>query len=93
VPGREHWLEDFRRWCRERVSSDSDVLAGTAVIAGTRLAVRNIAGRLSAGDARCDVLRDYPYLVDEDLDFAVLFADMNPSPRERSRARRQAPPR
>ncbi len=86
----EHRLERFRMWKRERTTTDKAILGGEPVFAGTRLSVRNVGGMLLRGASRAEVLEDYPYLKDEDLDFAKLYTIAYPRlgrPRDKAPAR------
>lgn len=73
-------LGRFLRWCSERVAVNKQVLGGEPVIAGTRLAVRNLAELLAAGESPEAVLAAYPYLTELDLHCVPLFAKVNPDP-------------
>ncbi|ABD88308.1 DUF433 domain-containing protein [Rhodopseudomonas palustris] len=57
-----------------RITIDPDVLHGRPCIRGLRISVADILGQLSAGASRDDILRDYPYLENADIDAALAFA-------------------
>ena len=70
-------IELYRRG-KERVTSSEAVLGGEPVFAGTRLAVRHVGGMRLRGEPVERILEDYPYLSEEDVEFAALFAEANP---------------
>lgn len=82
-------LEAFEAW-KAQLGSSGSVLAGEPVFAGSRLAVRRIGDALRHGVSRAELLEDYPYLDDTDLDFARLYATAYP---RIGRPRAQAAPR
>jgi uncharacterized protein (DUF433 family) len=57
-----------------RITIDPKVLHGRPCIRGLRISVADILGQLSAGATRDDILRDYPYLENADIDAALAFA-------------------
>ncbi|MBB5045774.1 uncharacterized protein (DUF433 family) [Rhodopseudomonas rhenobacensis] len=57
-----------------RITIDPDVLHGRPCIRGLRISVADILGQLAAGASRDDILRDYPYLENADIDAALAFA-------------------
>ena len=68
----ERRLARFTKW-KERLVVDDGVLGGEPVFPKSRLAVRQVGAMLLRGAAPADIREDYPYLTDEDLDFAKLF--------------------
>ena len=58
----------------QRISIDPLVCHGKPVIRGTRVLVANVLGALSAGQARSEILEDYPVINDADIDAALAFA-------------------
>ncbi len=66
-------LPSLREWEKKRVQVDPNIMGGEPVFAGTRLTVRHIGGMLLRGGSADEILEDYPYLSDEDLDFACKF--------------------
>ena len=65
------------RQARDRyITSDADILGGTPVIAGTRLTVYAILGRLQDGDTVDDLAADYPELSRE----AFTVSSFTPKP-------------
>jgi uncharacterized protein (DUF433 family) len=78
-------IQRFRAW-KQKLVTDDRILAGEPVFPGTRLAVRHVGGMLTRGASTDDVREDYPYLSDEDLEFAGMFVRAYPPlgrPRER----------
>lgn len=66
-------LQAFNEWKDTLVMSDV-VLGGEPVFRGSRLAVRHVGRMVLRGGKRSEILEDYPYLTDGDLDFASLYA-------------------
>lgn len=65
-------LERFETW-KGKLVEDENVLGGEPVFAKSRLAVRQIGGMVINGASSKDVKEDYPYLKDEDIEFARLY--------------------
>lgn len=63
-----------------RIESRRDVLSGEPVFRGTRLSVRHIGGMTLNGVPREEIREDYPYLSDDDIAFATIYARMKPRP-------------
>lgn len=57
-----------------RITIDPNVLHGRPCIRGMRISVSDVLGQLSSGASRDDILRDYPYLEDADIDAVLAFA-------------------
>ncbi|MBS2024229.1 MAG: DUF433 domain-containing protein [Deltaproteobacteria bacterium] len=70
-------LERFVNW-KKTLSSSAAILGGEPVFPKSRLAVRHIGGMLLRGAPVEEVREDYPYLGDEDLEFAPIFAKAYP---------------
>jgi uncharacterized protein (DUF433 family) len=51
----------------ERITVDSEILAGKPVVRGTRLAVEFILDLLDAGQTESEILDEYPGLTQEDI--------------------------
>jgi uncharacterized protein (DUF433 family) len=82
-------VESFREWKERRVVWDPKILGGEPVFRDSRLSVRHIGG-LPASE-KAGILEDYPYLNEDDLHFAGVFARAYPRlgrPRESSEAPR-----
>jgi uncharacterized protein (DUF433 family) len=62
----------FDMWMKGLAQNEA-VLGGEPVFPGSRLAVRHVGGMLLNGAAAAEVKEDYPYLTDEDIEFAKLF--------------------
>lgn len=71
-------LQRFDDW-RKRLVQDPGILGGEAVFPGSRLAVRHVGGVLERGEAPKSIREDYPYLTDEDLEFARLYVKAYPN--------------
>ncbi|HYL97375.1 MAG TPA: DUF433 domain-containing protein [Blastocatellia bacterium] len=59
---------------QERISRDSQVCGGEAVIKGTRVTIRTILASLAEGDSTADILADFPSLNEEDVRAVIAFA-------------------
>ena len=70
----ERYLEARGRY----ITSDEDILGGTPVIAGTRIAVYAILGRLQDGNTIDDLMDDYPEVSREAFEAAELYARAHP---------------
>ena len=57
-----------------RITLNSEVMAGKAVIRGTRLAVEYVLGLLAHGATADDILQEYDGLTPEDIQACILFA-------------------
>ena len=74
-------LRDAERYRETRdryIASDADILGGTPVIAGTRLTVYAILGRLQDGDTVDDLAADYPEVPRDAFAAAELYARAHP---------------
>jgi uncharacterized protein (DUF433 family) len=58
----------------QRITSDPQVCGGRPVIRGLRVRVSDILGMLAGGASRAEILRDFPYLEDDDISAALEFA-------------------
>jgi uncharacterized protein (DUF433 family) len=79
----------FDAWKAKLVTSEH-ILGGEPVFPNTRLAVRQVGDLLARSAPLREVREDYPYLTDEDLEFAPLFLTAYPRV---GRPRGQATPR
>ena len=59
---------------REMVASNPGVMMGKPVIAGTRITVESILGRLAAGETVEQVLEAHPRLNEDAIPAALAFA-------------------
>ncbi len=57
-----------------RIVLNPDVLTGKPVIAGTRLSVQFIVGLLAKGMTNQDILNEYPYIEQDDIQACLLYA-------------------
>ena len=57
-----------------RITTSPDICGGRPRIANTRMRVSDVLDLLAAGEARADILADYPYLADEDITAALEYA-------------------
>jgi uncharacterized protein (DUF433 family) len=63
---------------RERVAVDPEVRGGEPVFQGTRVPVHSVARKIELGASREELQEDHPQLRPEDLEMAVLFAELYP---------------
>ena len=70
--------EQYRKARDRYITSDKDILGGTPVIAGTRLTVYAILGRLQDGDSIDDLAEDYPEIPREAFEAAEIYARSHP---------------
>ena len=59
------------------ITSDPELCGGRPTIRGLRVRVTDILEMLAGGTSRSDILRDYPYLEDEDISAALEYAARN----------------
>ncbi|MFI5301899.1 MAG: DUF433 domain-containing protein, partial [Polyangiales bacterium] len=73
-------IDRFEKWKRHRVVEDEKILAGEPVFRGSRLSLRNVGEMILRGDARLtrELREDYPYLTEEDIEFAPKFTQAYP---------------
>lgn len=69
--GWEGYLEDMHL---DRITVDPGRMGGLPCIRDLRVTVGMILGQLAAGSDRGQVLRDYPYLEEDDITAALEFA-------------------
>jgi len=62
----------FEAW-KKKLVQDGAILGGEPVFPKSRLAVRQIGGLVLRGTSVAEVKDDYPYLKDEDVEFAKLY--------------------
>jgi uncharacterized protein (DUF433 family) len=61
----------------DRITSTPELCGGRPTIRGLRVRVTDILEMLAGGASRADILRDYPYLEDEDISAALEYAARN----------------
>ncbi len=74
----ERRLGRFEAWKEKRVVTDEKVLGGEPTFPKSRLAVRHLGGMLLKGASKDEVLEDYPYLKEEDIEFAPVYTRAYP---------------
>jgi uncharacterized protein (DUF433 family) len=79
VVGQElHILADrFETW-RSRLVSNPNILGGEKVFPNSRLSVQRIGSCLERGETLTALREDYPYLTDEDFQFARIYVKAYP---------------
>ena len=58
----------------KRIVINPEIMLGKPVIKGTRLTVEIIVEKLAYGETIEDLKRDYPFLVEDDIRAALLYA-------------------
>jgi uncharacterized protein (DUF433 family) len=58
----------------DRITSDPEICGGRPTVRGLRIRVSDILGMLASGASRAQILRDYPYLEDDDISAALEYA-------------------
>jgi uncharacterized protein (DUF433 family) len=61
-----------------RIEEKEGVLGGEAVFKNTRLSINHIGKMREGGEAIADIIEDYPYLRDDDIEFARLYFKAHP---------------
>lgn len=82
-------IERFERW-KTSITRSDEILGGEPVFPKSRLSVRHIGEMLLRGGDVAEIREDYPYLTDEDIEFAPLYATAYPRV---GRPRDPTPPR
>lgn len=81
-------VERFAAW-KKKLVVNGRILGGEPVFPKSRLSVRNVGGQLERGASPKLLRENYPYLDDQDLEFARLFVRAYPRvgrPREAGQA-------
>jgi uncharacterized protein (DUF433 family) len=71
-------LDRFESWKKKRVVTDETILGGEPTFPESRLAVRHIGGMLLRGASVEEIREDYPYLENQDIEFATIFTRAYP---------------
>ncbi len=58
----------------ERITYDPNIMGGRACIRGMRITVSQIVNLVANGLATSEIIRDYPYLEEEDVHQALRYA-------------------
>lgn len=58
----------------DRIVSNQAILGGKPIIAGTRISVELILEWMASGATREDILKNYPFLTNDDLDAAFSYS-------------------
>jgi uncharacterized protein (DUF433 family) len=58
----------------DRITVDPEKCGGRPCIRGLRVRVKDVLDMLAGGSSREEILRDYPYLEDDDITAALEFA-------------------
>ena len=57
-----------------RITIDPEVMGGKPCIRGLRMTVETVVGLLASRHRREDILKAYPYLEEEDISEALVYA-------------------
>lgn len=57
-----------------RIVTDPKIMLGKPVIKGTRLTVELIVEKMAYGATMGELMKDYPFLIEEDIRSALLYA-------------------
>ena len=71
INGRDKMIEEE---LIKRVVVDPKIMLGKPVIKGTRLTVEIIVEKMAYGATLDDLMKDYPFLTEEDIRSALLYA-------------------
>lgn len=58
----------------DRITVNPEICGGRPCIRGLRIRVKDVLDMLAGGSSRAEILRDYPYLEDDDITAALEFA-------------------
>lgn len=70
-------LDAFNRW-KDTLVVSPDILGGEPAFPRSRLAVRRVGGLALRGESVAAIREDYPYLSEQDVEFARLYARAYP---------------
>jgi uncharacterized protein (DUF433 family) len=73
----EDRIERFAKWKKKLVTRD-DILGGEPVFPKSRLAVRQVGEMARRGATVKEIVEDYPYLEEQDVEFAKQYATAYP---------------
>ena len=65
---------------RRQIVSDPEILSGTLVFLGTRIALDRVAGLIRRGASDAELAEDFPALNKEDFDYARTYAQTHEPP-------------
>lgn len=58
----------------KRIETNPEIMLGKPVIKGTRLTVEIIVEKIAYGRTHSDILREYPFIIEDDIRAALLYA-------------------
>jgi len=58
----------------DRIVSNPAILGGKPIIKGTRISVEFVLELIASGGSIADIVRNYPFLIEDDVRQAVSFA-------------------
>lgn len=62
----------FKDW-QKRLVTNSNIMGGETVFPNSRLTIRRVGSMLDRGESAESIREDYPYLSQEDLEFAQIY--------------------
>lgn len=65
-----------------RITFDPDVMGGKPTIRGTRVTVGTLVGLVATGYTSAQILQEYPYIEEEDIRQALVYAAWRAEERE-----------
>lgn len=65
-------MSNYDDWVNSLVR-DPEIMGGSTVFPGTRVTVQRIAGLIKNGEATSVILEDYPFLMEQDLEFVSRY--------------------
>ena len=73
----EDRVERFAKW-KKKLVTRGDILGGETVFPNSRLAVRQVGEMARRGAVVKEIVEDYPYLEEQDVEFAKLYVTAYP---------------
>jgi uncharacterized protein (DUF433 family) len=67
-------MNDERRALLARITVEPGKMGGKPIVRGRRITVETVLGYLAAGVERAEILRNFPFLEDADIDACLLYA-------------------
>ena len=71
-------INRFNRW-KEGLVINQAIMGGETVFSNSRLTVRHIGTMLERGESKEVIREDYPYLSEEDMEFALIYTRAYPA--------------
>lgn len=71
-------ISRFNQW-KDTLVANPAIMGGETVFPNSRLTVRHVGTMLKRGESKEVIREDYPYLSEEDMEFALLYVIAYPS--------------